>query len=414
MTALVFYRSSFVNSPIKVAFFPDSFLEVNGAAMTCRRLVDYAKENDRPMLVVHADKRSREWSDGCIEYLSLKRSPLAIKLDEELAYDPLFQRHTNKALRALMDFRPDVIHITGLNDVGIVGAYLAWKLQIPLIGSWHTNLHEFAAERLKKLLRFLPAKMANSVVGLAERKILDGAILYYKMPKVVLAPNQELIDMLGKGTNRTARLMARGVDTTLFAPEKRTVSDGIFRIGFVGRLRPEKNVALLIDLERELLAAGEENFRFLIVGEGSERAVLEEKLKFADFTGFIAGEELSEAYANMDVFLFPSETDAYGNVIQEAAASGVPSIVSDKGGPKFLVEEVVTGFVASGLPDFVRFTRELLNDRARLERMRIDCRRSALSKSWNAVFEGVFDAYAETISLSRKNRRVDGNGRNSE
>ena len=63
----------------------------------------------------------------------------AVKLDEDLAYDPLFQRHTNRVLRALAEFKPDVIHITGLNDVSIVGAYLAWKLQLPLVGSWHAG-----------------------------------------------------------------------------------------------------------------------------------------------------------------------------------------------------------------------------------------------------------------------------------
>lgn len=379
--------------------------------MTCRRLVDFAKANEEQMLVVHADKAERSWTDGSVQYRTFKRSPLSFKLDEELAYDPLFQRHTNKVLRALMDFRPDVIHITGLNDIGIIGAYLAWKLQIPLIGSWHTNLHEFAAERLRRVLRFLPKNMVKGIADFAERKILDGAVLYYKMPKVVLAPNEELIELLGKGTNRTARMMARGVDTEIFSPENRTVSDGIFRIGFVGRLRPEKNVRMLLDLEKQLISAGKTNFRFLIVGEGSEREDLEKGLKFADFTGFIAGEELSAAYANMDVFLFPSETDAFGNVIQEAAASGVPSIVSDKGGPKYLIEDQVTGFVATNPKEFAGFTMKLIDDPSKLAEMRAASRERAISKSWEAVFAGVFDAYQETVRIShKKNLEINKNG----
>lgn len=374
-------------------------------------MVDFAKANEEQMLVVHADKAERSWTDGSVQYRTFKRSPLSFKLDEELAYDPLFQRHTNKVLRALMDFRPDVIHITGLNDIGIIGAYLAWKLQIPLIGSWHTNLHEFAAERLRRVLRFLPKNMVKGIADFAERKILDGAVLYYKMPKVVLAPNEELIELLGKGTNRTARMMARGVDTEIFSPENRTVSDGIFRIGFVGRLRPEKKVRMLINLEKQLISAGKTNFRFLIVGEGSEREDLEKGLKFADFTGFIAGEELSAAYANMDVFLFPSETDAFGNVIQEAAASGVPSIVSDKGGPKYLIEDQVTGFVATNPKEFAGFTMKLIDDPSKLAEMRAASRERAISKSWEAVFAGVFDAYQETVRIShKKNLEINKNG----
>jgi phosphatidylinositol alpha 1,6-mannosyltransferase len=312
-----------------------------------------------------------------------------------------------------MEFRPDVIHITGLNDIGIIGAYLAWKLRIPLIGSWHTNIHEFAAERLRRSLRFLPKKMVKGITGFAERKILDGAVLYYKMPKVVLAPNEELIALLGKGTNRTARMMARGVDTQKFSPEKRTVSDGQFRIGFVGRLRPEKNVRMLLELEKELIRAGKTNFRFLIVGEGTERDDLEKELQFADFTGFIDGEELSTAYANMDVFLFPSETDAFGNVVQEAAASGVPSIVSDKGGPKYLVEEDVTGFIATSLSEFAEFTMKLIDDPAMLASMRAAARERAISKSWDTVFAGVFDAYHETVSIAQKQKEASTNGAGS-
>lgn len=374
--------------------------------MTCRRLVDYARDNDQPMLVIHADKQEKSWTDGSVEYLSLKRSPISFSLDEELAYDPLFQRHTNKVIRKIMEFKPDVIHITGMNDVGIIGAYLAWKLQVPLLGSWHTNVHEFAAERLRKVLRFLPAKMVSGITGFAERKILDGAVLYYKMPKVVLAPNKELIDLLGKGTHRVSKLMARGVDTEKFSPEKRTVNDGIFRLGFVGRLRPEKNVRLLIDIERQLLAAGKENFKFLIVGEGTEREDLERSMKHAEFTGFIDGEELSAAYANMDVFLFPSETDAFGNVVQEAAASGVVSIVSDKGGPKYLVEHGITGFVASEPTDFTKFTAELMDNPEKLAQMRETARDNAKRRSWDSVFAGVFEAYKETVRIAEEKKRL--------
>src|SRR5262249_31932974 len=157
---------------------------------------------------------------------------------------------------------------------------------------------------------------------------------YYRMPKVVLSPNQELVDALGGGTKRVSRLMGRGVDTDKFSPAKRTVNDGIFRLGFIGRLRSEKNVKLLADLEKELIAAGKSGFKFLIVGEGTEREFLEKNMKNAEFTGFLDGEKLSEAYANLDVFIFPSETDAFGNVAQEANASGVPAIVTDIGGPK--------------------------------------------------------------------------------
>jgi len=396
-----------VNKILRVAFFPDSFLEVNGVAMTSHKLIGFAKKNGYPFLCVHAGGKTESSQDGSVSYLSLKRSSVSLALDEDLAYDPLFQRHTNRVLRELVKFRPDVLHITGLNDVSIIGAYLAWKLQLPLVGSWHTNLHEFAARRLMRMFRFLPDTTVSKMTDFAERKILDGSILYYKMPQVLLAPNQELIDALRKGTGRKAHLMIRGVDTEKFSPAKRTVKDDVFRFGFVGRLRAEKNVRMLADLEKELLKAGKINFKFLIVGEGNEREWLEKNVQNAEFTGFLDGEHLSEAYANMNVFVFPSETDAFGNVAQEAMASGVPVIVTNQGGPKFIVRHNETGFVAENFQDFVKFSLEAMNNSEKLSEMKKRAREFSLSRSWDSVFEKVFQAYEEAYKLRLSKTKTD-------
>lgn len=392
-----------MSNEIRVAFFPDSFHEVNGVAMTSKRLIAYAKKRGYPFLCVHAGEKTESRKEGPIEYLSLKRSPISFPMDEGLKYDPLFQRHNNRVLRKLMEFRPDIIHITGLNDVSITGAYLAWKLKLPLVGSWHTNLHEFAARRLTRMFRFLPGKTSRKITDLAERQILKGAMLYYKMPKVLLAPNKELVEILEKATGRETDLMARGVDVEKYDPVKRTVSDATFRIGFVGRLRAEKNVRLLKDLEDKLIEKGSEGkFEFLIVGEGNEREWLEANMKHAVFTGFLEGEPLSEAYANMDLFVFPSETDAYGNVVQEANASAVPALVTDKGGPKFIISEGLNGFVCRDVGEFAKHSLDLMDNREKLLKMKESSREFALSRSWDSVFDKVYDTYRRCIDLKRK------------
>jgi phosphatidylinositol alpha 1,6-mannosyltransferase len=392
----------------RIAFFPDSFLEVNGVAMTSQKLVEFAKRRGYPYLCVHAGAKTMSSTDESVKYLSLKRSPLSFPMDEDLKYDPFFQRHTNRVLQELMKFQPDVIHITGLNDVSIIGSYLSWKLQIPMVGSWHTNLHEFAARRLTRMLRFLPEKMLDSMTHFAERRIMDGAILYYKMPKVVLSPNQELVEILAKGTQRSSRLMTRGVDTDKFSPEKRTVNDDIFRFGFVGRLRTEKNVRLLANLEKKLIEKGKTNFKFVIVGEGNEREWLEKNMATAEFTGFLDGEQLSAVYANMDAFVFPSETDTFGNVAQEANASGVPAIVTNQGGPKFIIKHNESGFIAENLDDFVKFSLELMDNPEKLATMKQQSRQSAMKSSWDAVFESVYDAYREAIVVAEEQNRLNG------
>ncbi|MGB7069013.1 MAG: glycosyltransferase [Pyrinomonadaceae bacterium] len=398
-----------MNEELRVAFFPDSFLEVNGVAMTSNKLVNYVRKHKLPFALVHAGPHSKTTQEGNLTNVSLKRSPFSFNMDEGLHYDPFFQRHIGRVRDVLERFRPNVFHITGLNDVSIIGAYLAWKMDIALVGSWHTNLHEYAARRLRKRLHFLPESTRYGLTNFIERKILDGAKLYYKMPQRILAPNQELIDMLEDGTGREARLMIRGVDTEMFTPEKRTASDGILRFGFVGRLRAEKNVRMLVDMEKGLLGAGKNNFHFLIIGEGNERSYLEKSMETAELPGFLDGERLAEAYANMDVFVFPSDTDAFGNVIQEANAVGVPCIVSDKGGPKFIVREGETGFVAKGLDDFVKFAIELMDDPEKLAAMKKASREFALTRSWDSVFENVYHTYAEakdhldTVKRSRTN-----------
>jgi phosphatidylinositol alpha 1,6-mannosyltransferase len=391
---------------LRIAFFPDSYTEVNGVALTSNKLTDFARRKGYPFLCIHADKKTEILKNGEYTEFCLKRSRLSFSLDEDLSYDPFFNRHLSRIAKELDNFNPDVIHITGLNDVSIIGAYLAWKRQIPLLASWHTNIHEFAARRLDKMFRFLPDSTRNSLTGFAERKILAGSVLYYKMAKMVLSPNQELVDMLSTGTGRQSRLMQRGVDTNFLTPAKRTASDGTVRLGFVGRLRAEKDVRLLAKVEKAFLDAGRSNFEFLIVGEGTEREWLSQNMKTAKFTGFLAGEELAEAYANMDIFVFPSATDAFGNVVQEANASGVPAIVSDKGGPKFIIQHGETGFIAKTPEEFSGYCLELLDDPEKLSKMKQAAREFAHERSWDSVFEKVYQAYGETLVIAEERKNA--------
>jgi glycosyltransferase involved in cell wall biosynthesis len=184
------------------------------------------------------------------------------------------------------------------------------------------------------------------------------------------------------------------VDTALFSPARRArEDDGELIIGYVGRLSTEKNVRMLADLERVLTEEGIANYRFLVVGEGGERAWLREHLRRADLPGLLRGVPLAEAYAEMDVFVFPSETDTYGNVTTEALASGVPAIVSARGGPKFLVRAGIDGYVAADVAGFARAVMTLYRDRELLARMKRQARQAAEGKSWPAVFESIYENY---------------------
>ena len=162
--------------------------------------------------------------------------------------------------------------------------------------------------------------------------------------------------------------MGRGIDTELFHPARRSRTDSDLVLAFVGRLMPEKNLRLLPQVAAALRYAGVERFRFQITGAGGERAWLERNLPNAMFTGVLSGEALARAYADADIFLFPSRTDTFGNVVQEALASGVPAIVMNEGGPRFIVRHGVTGMVASSDEEFCQSAVTLAsNERVRRE-----------------------------------------------
>jgi phosphatidylinositol alpha 1,6-mannosyltransferase len=379
----------------RVAFFPDSFLEVNGVARTSAALDAFARRRALPFLTVHAGPALHAEYGETGGRLQLPRGPLSLRLEADLTCDLLFWRHAHRVRRAVAAFRPDVIHITGPNDVGQLGAWTAWRLRIPIVASWHTNVHEFAGRRVVRLLRWLPPGLQARAVEQVERRVLDLAALFYRTARITLAPGEELVELLARRTGRPARLMRRGIDADAFSPAWRTARDELFRLGYVGRLSPEKNVRLLAEIERELLARGIRPFRFIIVGRGSERQWLARHMQTAHLPGVLTGEALSRAYADMDVFLFPSATDTFGNAVLEALASGTPAVVTTSGGPRTIVEDGISGVVADGPTAFADAVATLMTDSARLREMRDAARARALEFSWDRIFEGVYDAYAE-------------------
>lgn len=396
----------------RVAFFTDSFLEINGVARTSQQLVGFAKDRALPMLCVHAGPATRAIpSTGEVTRVELERGRLSWGLERDLRFDLRLWRHARFVRAEVEAFRPDVIHLTGPSDVGQLGAYLAHAMGIPLVASWHTNVHDFAEARLRALLRWAPAGPAQRLSAAAGRHSLTLVLDFYRMARVLLAPNDELADLLRRATNRPVRLMARGVDTRLFTPRRRTRTGGDFVIGYVGRLSPEKSVRQLAALESILVGRGTPPFRFVIVGDGSERASLAGRMTRADFPGVLTGDALATAYANFDVFVFPSDTDTYGNVIQEAFASGVPVIVTGSGGPRYLVQEGVNGFIRPDVIGQADAIREVMQHPERAVAMCVAARGSVRDVTWSRVFERVYDAYEECLQGHRGGEHLRGHDR---
>ncbi len=377
----------------RVAFFTDSFHEVNGVALTSRQFEAFAFRRNFPFLSIHAGSKAETETAGSVTTVELERSNAAFALESDLAFDPLLWLHRARVAQEICTFKPNLIHVTGPGDFGMLGAFVAHQLNIPLAASWHTNVHEYAAHRLEKLFNFVPEKPLHRISAAAERGALTGAAQFYKIAKVLFAPNQELVDLLHERTQKPCFLMQRGVDAELYHPDKRTPGYRPFTIGYVGRLSPEKNVRLLAAIEHTLLQAGLPEFRFVIIGSGSEKEWLAENMSHAEFPGVLKGEALARAYADMDVFACPSQTDTFGNVILEALASGVPPVVTSGGGPKFLVNSGVNGFVSQNDHEFTDAIKLLMTNGRLLASMRAAARDYACSIAWDTVFEKVYGAY---------------------
>ena len=378
---------------LRVAFFPDTYDEIDGVANTSRQFEAFARKRGLPFLTVCGGTSDKVERDGSLWRITRRRGRIGFPLDKKHDFDLLFWRHYRAVAEAVHKFAPDFLHITGPSDVGQLGALVAHRLRIPLAASWHTNLHQYAEQRASALVRLLPENLRGRLRAQIRKSCLLAILRFFRIPRVLFAPNPELMDLLAKGTGKAVYPMKRGVDTALFTPERRDRTDGEFVIGYVGRLTVEKNVRFLAEIERVLANSGFSNFRFSIVGQGAEEPWLRAHMRRADFTGVLQGEALARAYAGMDAFVFPSCTDTFGNVVLEALACGVPAIVTHHGGPQFVVRHGETGFVARDAGEFVAWIRHLAENPQRLQRMREMARADARGASWDIIFEGMYAAY---------------------
>lgn len=382
--------------PPRIAFFADSFLEVNGVAHTCRTLAALAEAKQTPYFLVHGGPESVSTRTGSVHRHQLLRGAAGFAVDRDFRYDLLFYRHRRAIEPLLREFAPDVVHITGPGDAGTLGLILAKALGVPVCASWHTNLHEYAGRRLEKVTPFLPSSFRAGLGCAAEAGSLRALGYFYRLADTLMAPNPELLDLLAGFCHQPAFLMRRGVDTNLFSPARRPPATSPLTIGYVGRLTVEKNIYFLKELEDGLRAAGVSNYRFLIVGDGIEKDRLARELRHAELPGVLHGQALAQAYASMDIFVFPSQTDTFGNVVLEALASGVPAVVTAGGGPKFIVRSGETGFVAETGAAFIRSVVELAQNQNLRARMGLAARRHGVDSNWDAVWNEMLTAWAAT------------------
>jgi glycosyltransferase involved in cell wall biosynthesis len=366
---------------MNVAIFTDNdFGKVNGVTTTLAAALEHAPD-DLNLRVYTCDQAGAETGD----YLSLAAFGVGIPFYREMK---VYLPPPRKFLRHARTDGIEVVHLTTPGPVGLAAMWVASRLGIPMLGSFHTDLAEYTRilSGSRGLSRFMERYM-KWLYGRCEQ---------------ILAPSDATRDMLIRAGLERSRIdiWRRGVSTVRFDPAKRSatlrdkwgVSDERPAIIYVGRVSKEKGLQML-KLFSSFLQYGGVAHRPIIVGDGPMRAELQADCPDAVFTGTLRQDDVAVAMASADFLLFPSRTDTAGNVVLEAQASGLPVLVSDAGGPRENLRPAESGFICSGFNDFVRRAGDLLRQPRRRREMSVAARDYALTRRWETALEPLYACY---------------------
>ena len=362
----------------KRAWFTDTLEDVNGVATTIRKMTAAGAAAEKDLVVV-ASRSDLQLSD-----IPIKNFPPIGEFElpeyelQKLSFPPILQM-----LDYVQRERFTEIIISTPGPVGLTALLAAKMLNLQTSGIYHTDFPQY--------IRIL-----------TEDSFLESVAwgymhwFYGQVDTVFVNSEEYKQSWIKRGFDPSKlKILPRGLDTELFHPgrrdsaffEKFGASNGELRLLYVGRISREKDLDLLADAYRRLRKEGLP-VRLFVVGHGPYSEALAKSLPDAFFTGYLRGTELAIAYASADIFVFPSTTDTFGNVILEAQASGLPVVVSDSGGPKELVAHNANGLItrSHNVEDFTSAIRTLVTDRTLRERMASSARDSVTDRSWPRAF----------------------------
>ncbi|MEO6969827.1 MAG: glycosyltransferase [Chthoniobacterales bacterium] len=362
----------------KRAWFTDTLEDVNGVSTTIRKMAAEARDAGEALVVVTS--RGELTIDG----LPIKNfKPIGeFELPEyelqKLSFPPILQ-----ILDYIQRENFSEIIISTPGPIGLTALLAGKMLNLETSGIYHTDFPQY--------IRILTED--SFLESLAWRYM---HWFYGQLDIIFVNSEQYRQSWIDRGIDPAKlRILPRGLDTALFTPErseadfwKQFGSNGAgVRLLFVGRVSKEKDLDILVQAFRHLRR---ENIpvQLSIVGHGPYSAALAEMMPGACYTGYLNGTELARAYASSDIFVFPSTTDTFGNVILEAQAAGLPVVVSDVGGPRELVVDGVNGFItkAHDVASFTVAICRLVEDEPLRKKMSAAARRGVEDRSWPSAF----------------------------
>ncbi len=275
--------------------------------------------------------------------------------------------------------RPDIVHVATEGPLGWSALSAALKLNIPVSTDFHTNFHSYTQ---------------HYGVGLLKWPIAAYLRYFHNKAACTLVPTAELQQQLEREGYRQVSVVSRGVDTELFNPSRRSNSlreswgadETTPVVMLVSRIAAEKNLEVAIRAFEQMRIENP-NAKMVLVGDGPARAGLQKQYPDVIFAGMQTGEPLAEHYASGDIFVYPSQTETYGNVTIEAMASGLATIAYDYAAAREHIIHDVNGVLVplGNEPAFVAQSRLLIADMDRVQRLRHAARQTVKSLTWECI-----------------------------
>lgn len=372
---------------MKIAIFTDTFYpDVNGVARTLKRLTNYFESQDIDYKIFAPDSNSKEYVPSHIH--RFKSLSFFLYPECRLAFPNIF--HIKSELQR---FSPDLIHVATPFSAGLCGIYYAKKLNIPLVGSYHTNFDHY--------LQYYDLQILSKIVW----KYMHW---FHRTCEKLFVPSIETLHQLKNHGFTNLEIWPRGVDCQLFHPHydkadvrKRYGITERYLLTYAGRLAPEKDIKTLMAVAKSIPLDLNESIHWLIVGDGPLREELESQaVSNMTFTGYLEGEHLAEVYSASDVFVFPSPTETFGNVVLEALASGTPVIGANAGGVRNIIKSGETGHLCTPghVEEFKASIVQLLKNDQLREQMGSAGRNYAITQRWDKIFENLTWHYTEILN----------------
>jgi len=372
---------------MRVAVVTESFLpNINGVTNSVLRVLEHLAASGDQALVIAPTSENMP-----TEYAGHPVKAVPVIPTQNFLPTGMPMGLPQKRIQHLLDgFSPDVIHLASPFALGSYANKMAKKLDIPTVSIYQTDLGGFA-----KQYGF----------GIAQSSLQKILYKIHSQTDRTLAPSTSACLDLHLAGVPEVYLWRRGVNTELFNPSKRSASlrdtwkngdQSKIIVGFVGRLAQEKRVSDLKALQSN------PNIQLVIVGDGPHRHKLEQQLPGALFLGFKSGEELAQIYASFDLFIHPGPNETFCQAVQEALASGIPSIVPRTGGPADLVAHGRTGYVID-IFDAAQLnqTVNLHHERTDRKQMRIAARDSVSMRTWNRINNELKAHYQDVINQKK-------------